>query len=417
MEDENSEPIVFATIKHSKKGNAVSRLRSDPHPDFLYLNRGHSRSEEGLLPGIKDDVGKERSKQSQMTYGALYKTTSLNRSLAFSEEDIVLGVSSGPKRAVSSSQLPNKGILKNKADHADIRKAKSMEVLSPRVTKGEGQSGQKGKGITQAEIEQAKANFVKGKLQFSAFLDEITRQVMSPSHLSILGVHNDKTTGKPPASVPTSGSVKPQLPPKKHRVGKRTETEQPLKQLNRPVKDYSSSGKDSDCSNLDKLFSYTTRNHRGSPPPHNYASSSTHGRKNRRPSPTGESTSGERYGRCGPHHNDGTSTSPEPTHPKPTRHKQHHQHKYQQSTFHNQRTQQFPQTVHQDSGHRGPSVTPPPSAQDTGPGFGSESSSTKSDLSRGRETASTATSHSSELSGRQQSHNTGISQQYTVSSL
>lgn len=416
MEDDSSEPVVFATIKHSKKGNVVGKLHNDPHPDFSYLNRGHSRSEEGLLPPIKGDVGRQRSRELQMNHGSLYKTTSLNRSLAFSEENILLGVSSGPKRAVSSSQLPSKGILKNKADHTDIRKAKSMEVLSPRVTKGEGQSGQKGKGITQAELEQAKENFVKGKLQFSAFLDEITRQVMTPSHLSILGVNSNKTTGKTPVSFPTSDTVKPQLPPKKHRVGKRTETAQPLKQPNRPVKDYSSSGKDSDCSNPDKLFSYTTRNHRGSPSPHNYASSSTHGLKNRRPSPTGESTSGDRYGRCGPHHIDGTSTSSEPTHPKPTRPKQHHQHKYQQSTFHNQHTQQFPQKVHQDSGCRGPSVSPPPSAQDTGAGFGSESSSTKSDLSRGRETASTTTSHSSELSGRQQSHDTRISKQYMVSS-
>uniref|UniRef100_A0A096LYR3 Uncharacterized protein n=1 Tax=Poecilia formosa TaxID=48698 RepID=A0A096LYR3_POEFO len=113
-----------------------------------------------------------------------------------SEEDIVLGVPRGPKRAVSSSQLPSKGILKNKENNNDIRKAKSMEVLSPRVTTGEGQSGQKGKGITQVEIEQARANFVEGKLQFSAFLDEITKQVMSPSQLSIFGVNPNKTTEK-----------------------------------------------------------------------------------------------------------------------------------------------------------------------------------------------------------------------------
>ncbi|XP_013861551.1 uncharacterized protein LOC106515990 [Austrofundulus limnaeus] len=396
MEDESSEPIVFATIKHGKGGNVVCGARNDSRPEFSCLNRGHSRSEEGLQPGVKGDGG-ERSKESHMNFGPLYKTTSLNRSLAFSQDDIFLGVPSGPKRAVSSSQLPSKGILKNKTDRPDIRKAKSMEVISPRVTKGPTE----GKG----KIEQAQANFVKGKLQFSAFLDEITRQVMSPSHLSILGVSNDKTTGKTAASVPTSDPVKPQLPPKKHKVWKRNEQEQPVKQPNRSAKGYSSSRKDSDCSNPDKIISYGAKNHRGSPPPQHYAPSSTHGRKNRRPSPPGESMSGDRYGRCGPPHTDGTSTSPELTRPK-----QRNQHKHQQNTCHY--TQPFAQKVHKDSGHRGPGVSSPPSAQNAGAGFGSESSSTKSDLSRCRETASTATSHSSGQSSRHQSHNTAIPTQH-----
>ncbi|CAG09758.1 unnamed protein product [Tetraodon nigroviridis] len=110
-----------------------------------------------------------------------------NSSRSNRTEDILLGVTGGPKRAVSSSQLPSKGILKNKEPHADIRKAKSMEVLSPRLSKGQEPSGQKGRGITQTQTEQARANFVQGKVQFSAFLDEITKQVMSPSDLSILG--------------------------------------------------------------------------------------------------------------------------------------------------------------------------------------------------------------------------------------
>ncbi|XP_014897275.1 uncharacterized protein LOC106950784 [Poecilia latipinna] len=159
-DDDSSEPIVFATVKHSKKGNIVSKLNDGSlqsrSNDLYDLNRGHSRSEEGLLQCNEIDGGRGRSKVSTIDHGPLFKTTSLNRSLAFSEEDIVLGVPRGPKRAVSSSQLPSKGILKNKENNNDIRKAKSMEILSPRVTTGEGQSGQKGKGITQVEIEQAR---------------------------------------------------------------------------------------------------------------------------------------------------------------------------------------------------------------------------------------------------------------------
>nr|XP_054593332.1 uncharacterized protein si:ch211-276i12.4 [Nothobranchius furzeri] len=402
MEDDSSEPIVFATIKHSRKGN-VSQLQENSHQsrkhDFSCLNRGHSRSDEALLPGHKGNVESERSTATHLNYGALYKTTSLNRSLAFSEEDIVLGVESGPKRAISSSQLPSKGILKNKKSRTDIRKVKSMEVLSPRVTKGEGQSGQKGKGVTQAEMDRARANFVEGKLQFSAFLNEITKQVLSPSDLSRLGVGNDLSSGKAPTPAPMLDKIKPQLPPKKHRGIKRSETEPPLQQSSRQVKD-------ADSSNPDKLISYATRNHRGSPPPHHYPSPSSHGCKDRRPSPTGDFMSGDRYSRSGPHITDGTS-------PSPTRPKQRQHHKYQPNTYHNQHkhTQRFFQQVHQDSGHTRPNFSPSPSVQGAGPGFGSESSSTKSDSPRGRETASTATSHSSEQSSRRQSQQTGICKQ------
>lgn len=358
-----------------------------------------------------------------MNYGPLYKTASLNRSLAFSEEDILLGVSRGPKRAVSSSQLPSKGILKNREPHADIRKAKSMEVLSPRVAKGQDPSGQKGKGATQAGIEQARANFVQGKLQFSAFLDEITKQVISPSALTILGVNKDKTTGKTIAAAQTPGPVKPQLPPKKHKENSGEEREQHPKQHSKQEKvPYSSSRKHSDCSNPDKLISYGARNHHGSPPPHHYPNSSSHNthhgssRKDRRPSPTGSSVSGDRYGRSGPHLTDETSTSPELSQPK-----QRHYRKQQSTTSQSPHpnTQHFPQPqpqhAHPVPGQRGPGNSRPSSAQGAGPGLASESSSCKSDSSRARETASTATSHSSEQSGRYQLQQVGQSKQRRVS--
>ncbi|KAK5864705.1 hypothetical protein PBY51_015925 [Eleginops maclovinus] len=399
-EDDGNEPIVFATIKHRNNGSVCSETHGIAQKrvtrGFPCLDRGHSRSEEGLLQGNESDLGGEQSRVPQNNYGPLHKAVSLNRSLALNEEEFLLGVGRGPKRAVSSSQLPSKGILKNKEPHTDIRKAKSMEVLSPRVTKQP--IGQKGKGGTQ--VEHARATFVKEKLQFSAFLDEITKQVISPSALNILGVNKEKATVKTPVPPPQSpGPVKPQLPPKKHRgsLGEVREQKQHNNRTERAPR--SGSRKHSDCSNPEKLISYGDRNHHGSPPPHPYPRSpsvnSHHesSRKDRRPSPTGGSVSGDRYGRCGPQLTDGTCTSPEPIQPK------HRQHRKQlPTTSHIQSTQHYPQhQPHPGLGHRGLS------SQGVGPAHGSESSSSKSDSPRGRDTASTATSHSSELSERHQS--------------
>ncbi|KAL3044743.1 hypothetical protein OYC64_013095 [Pagothenia borchgrevinki] len=398
-EDDGSEPIVFATIKHRNNGSVCSETHGSAQKrvkrGFPCLDRGHSRSEEGLLQGNESDLEGEQSRVPHNNYGPLHKAVSLNRSLACNDEGFLLGVSRGPKRAVSSSQLPSKGILKNKEPHTDIRKAKSMEVLSPRVTKQP--VGQKGK----RKVEQARSTFVQGKLQFSAFLDEITKQVISPSALNILGVNKDKATVKTPVPPPQSpGPVKPLLPPKKHR-GSLGEVREQKQHNNRPEKaPRSSSRKHSDCSNPEKLISYGDKDHHGSPPPHPYPRSPSQNshhessRKERRPSSTGGSVSGDRYGRCGPQFTDGTSTSPEPIQPK---HRQHR--KQQPTTSHGQSTQQYPQHQHQPHpglGHRGLV------SQGVGPAHGSESSSSKSDSPRGRDTASTATSHSSELSGRHQ---------------
>ncbi|XP_069387256.1 uncharacterized protein [Paralichthys olivaceus] len=385
QEDDSSEPIVFASIRHEKQGSVCDEIHGSSQQrgkhGFSSLDRGHSRSEEGLLQCNESVVAGEQSRASHINYGPLYKTASLNRSLAFSEEDILLGVSRGPKRAVSSSQLPNKGILKNKKPNTDIRKAKSMEVLSPRVSKGQDATGQK--------------------------------------DLTNLGVNKNKSPGKTAASAPqTPPPVKPQIPPKKHRESSGEEREQHPKQHNRQEKAArSSSRKYSDCSNPDKLISYAARNHHGSPPPHHPRQSASHNthhgniRKDRRPSPTGGSVSRDRYGRCGPHFTDGTSTSPEPSQPK-----QHHHRKQQPTVSHCPQTQQFhhnqPLQVHPDSGHQGPTSSPPSSAQVVGAGLGSESSSSKSDSSRARDTASTVTSHSSEKSGQHHSQYVGHSKQH-----
>lgn len=289
-----------------------------------------------------------------------------------------------------------------------------MEVLSPRVAK-EQRPGQKGKEITQANTEQARANFLQEKLQFSAFLDEITKSVISPSYLTSLGVNNNKTPAKTSASAPTSNPVKPQLPPKKTRKAPEEKTGQHPKLASRQEKaPFSSSRKHSDCSNPDKLISCAMRNHHGSPPPrhhpHSASQSPQHGsnRKDRRP------TSGDRFGRGGPHLTDETSTSPETSQSKQLHH--HHHHQKQQHSQHPY-NQHFHQQSYLDSGHQEPSNSPPTSAQGAEAGVGSESSSTKSDSSRARDTASTATSHSSDQSGRHQPQHAGHSQQHRVSPL
>lgn len=289
-----------------------------------------------------------------------------------------------------------------------------MEVLSPRVAK-EQRPGQKGKEITQANTEQARANFLQEKLQFSAFLDEITKSVISPSYLTTLGVNNNKTPAKTSASAPTSNPVKPQLPPKKTRKAPEEKTGQHPKLASRQEKaPFSSSRKHSDCSNPDKLISCAMRNHHGSPPPrhhpHSASQSPQHGsnRKDRRP------TSGDRFGRGGPHLTDETSTSPETSQSKQLHHHHHHQKQQHSQHPHNQH---FHQQSYLDSGHQEPSNSPPTSAQGAEAGVGSESSSTKSDSSRARDTASTATSHSSDQSGRHQPQHAGHSQQHRVSPL
>lgn len=412
-EDECSEPIVFATVQHSKKGKLLHESSQQRgNTGFSALDRGHSRSDEAFFQS-NDSGGREQSKQNN--YGPLYKSASLNRCLAFSEENILLGVSGAPKRAVSSNQLPSKGILKKKETDTDIRKTKSMEVLSPRVAK-EQRPGQKGKEITQANTEQARANFLQEKLQFSAFLDEITKSVISPSYLTSLGVNNNKTPAKTSASAPTSNPVKPQLPPKKNRKAPEEKTGQHPKLASRQEKaPFSSSRKHSVCSNPDKLISCAMRNHHGSPPPrhhpHSASQSPQHGsnRKDRRP------TSADRFGRGGPHLTDETSTSPETSQSKQLHHHHHHHQKQQHSQHpHNQH---FHQQSYLDSGHQEPSNSPPTSAQGAEAGVGSESSSTKSDSSRARDTASTATSHSSDQSGRHQPQHAGHSQQHRVSPL
>lgn len=357
--DDATDPIVFATVKHGSNGNVYSEVHRASNKGkkvFAPLDRSLSRSDDGF---------------AQINERKIVKSN-LNRTLGFSEEDIMLGVSKGPKRAVSSSQLPSKGILKNKEPHSDIRKAKSMEVLSSRVTKEQSLLGQKAKGTAKVDIEKARENFVQEKLKFSAFLDEITKQVISPSDLKTLGLNSNKTgfASNEPGETP-----KPQLPPKKLREHSVEGNEQKCQSKHvKPA--HNSNGKHSDPSKIEKRSSYAGMNHHRSPP-HN-----THNktRKDRRPPPS-EALG---YGRSGLHLTDGTNTSPELIQPR-------HRHKPQPA----------PQNTLSHEEHRAHCLPSCPTAA----GLGSESSSSKSDSSR---TVSTATS--SEISGCYHSQHATLSE-------
>lgn len=172
-------------LSHSGHQKKVPELGLRKSPIY----RCQSKSVEGLLQSISQE---HRPRADRGPYpkelSQLYKTTSLGQSFAVNDKAAASINMARPKRAVSSIQLPSKGILKNKDEdqkHRKFRKAKSMEALS---TKGQSTSPQK-----QSSVGVLRENFVKKKLEFSAFLDEITRQVISPSRLSSFRI-NPSTT-------------------------------------------------------------------------------------------------------------------------------------------------------------------------------------------------------------------------------
>lgn len=153
------------------------------------LYRCQSKSVEGLLQRVSHEHShRAHRRPHQLGLNQLYKTTSLGQNLAVSDKAAVSVNMAKPKRAVSSIQLPSKGILKNKDEgliHRNIRKAKSMETLSIK--------GQSTGPLKQSSVEAQKVNLVKEKLEFSAFLDEITKQVISPSRLSSFRINANTT--------------------------------------------------------------------------------------------------------------------------------------------------------------------------------------------------------------------------------
>ncbi|TSK28112.1 Peripherin-2 [Bagarius yarrelli] len=139
-----------------------------------------SKSEEGLLQSITQGCStRGHGRPHSFERNQLYKTTSLIQTDTVRDKAAATINMAKPQRAVSSIQLPSKGILKNKdkrQKHRIFQKVKSMEALSTRE--------QTTSPHKQSSKEALRKNFVKEKIEFSAFLDEITRQVISPSKLS-----------------------------------------------------------------------------------------------------------------------------------------------------------------------------------------------------------------------------------------
>ncbi|RXN06986.1 LIM domain-containing A-like protein [Labeo rohita] len=106
--------------------------------------------------------------------GQLKKSTSMEKNLTVNEK----GGGTSKKSATRSQRKNEKGNMGQQHNHtkaaANIRKTKSMEVLS-RQTDHTGVGDLDEKGLEKRKQE-AHKNFVKEKMKFSAFLNEITRQ-------------------------------------------------------------------------------------------------------------------------------------------------------------------------------------------------------------------------------------------------
>ncbi|XP_046706009.1 uncharacterized protein si:ch211-276i12.4 [Silurus meridionalis] len=170
---------------HSEKQQQVSELGLGKSP----LYRSHSKNVEELLQGVSQECSPvAHGTPDPLEIGQLYKTISLGQNLGVNDKSAATVNMTRPKRAVSSIQIPSKGILKNKdggPKHGNVRKAKSMEALSSKR--------QISGPYKQGSVEAFRYNFVKEKIEFSAFLDEITRQVIRPSRLNSFRLNPNPT--------------------------------------------------------------------------------------------------------------------------------------------------------------------------------------------------------------------------------
>ncbi|XP_031442770.1 transcription initiation factor TFIID subunit 1 isoform X2 [Clupea harengus] len=360
--------------QHSHPHSQSQHSRQHPHgsehgPRFSKLHRGQSKSEEGLLQGIDSDGEQDGwDRHPHMEHGNLYKTASLGRSLAFSD-DAKVGARVPPKKAVSTIQLPSKGILKNKdggsaaRQQANFRKAKSMEVLSHRE-----QAAKPGGVGTLAtpkpnDPQAMKNNFVKTKLQFSAFLDEITRQVISPSSLNILGV----APGSSPAS-PRSPHQERKEPPGGVKKEEDEGTQQPKQHSAKTVNQSpAKSGAVSQPQSHSRRDSYPGKQHPNPGSPTRSAGHHQHGSHKKRYSigeVQGAAGDKQHQGRYNQMATDGTSTSSETI----LQESKHHRSKQHGN---GRRSSSHSQSQHPHGDHRG---SPPPPGHILGPDYESPSS-------------------------------------------
>ncbi|KAK2828755.1 hypothetical protein Q5P01_019789 [Channa striata] len=95
--------------------------------------------------------------------------------------------------------------MKGSGNDGSFRKAKSMEALTrPKEQEAHGKEDEDEQEKMKSE---ARKNFMKEKMKFSAFLNEITRQVLSPSRLTTLGVTDAQRPCSPGFSSGRSGKV------------------------------------------------------------------------------------------------------------------------------------------------------------------------------------------------------------------
>lgn len=179
-----------AAYKAEALSSSLFRLRKGQSKSADRLPRRQGHQEAQSLPGQTDSLDRP-----------LYKAPGLERSLISNEPAKILAPRQ-PRQTGTSG--PNKGILKNRAvTRGDrLRKAKSIETITVRSMERESQAPLGPVSPLQREKQPpssldlsapkkspntGRRKRVEEKLRFSQFLNEITRQVMSPSSLCSLG--------------------------------------------------------------------------------------------------------------------------------------------------------------------------------------------------------------------------------------
>ncbi|KAL8183934.1 UNVERIFIED_CONTAM: hypothetical protein K2H54_001534 [Gekko kuhli] len=192
-----------AAYKAEDLSSSLARLRKGQSKSADRLPRRQGHQEAQSLPGQNDNLDRH-----------LYKEPGLERSLMVSEQTEVLA-----PRQPRQTGGHSKGILKNRAIARvdQLRKAKSIETITVRSMERESQAPLGPVRPLQREKQPpssldlnapkkspntGRRKRVEEKLRFSQFLNEITRQVMSPSSLCSLGWKPPEpaSASKPPSS-------------------------------------------------------------------------------------------------------------------------------------------------------------------------------------------------------------------------
>ncbi|TFK12049.1 cadherin-23 [Platysternon megacephalum] len=178
-------------------GEGTASYKAEEPVSFPRLKKGHSQSVDRLSRQRGPQEAQSPPPAQAGGESRLYKASSLERSLVFNEQTEILAPRLH-KRA--GAPAPSKGILKNGAvaKGDGLRKAKSIETFPVRAGEREPRGPLPPRaeeelellpelGVTKKHHSMDHMKLVEEKLKFSEFLNEITRQVMSPSSLSSLG--------------------------------------------------------------------------------------------------------------------------------------------------------------------------------------------------------------------------------------